>query len=382
MTPAARAAAAIGILDRWLAGQPAEQALTNWGRACRYAGSGDRQAVRDQVFEAIRCRRSFAHRGGSGTGRGLMLGAVRARGDDPAAIFDGAGHAPAALGPDEAVDPGPATGLAVLDCPDWLAPALQAALGPDFGPVMQALRHRAPVFLRVNTARTDRARAMAELAAEGIMATPHPLAETALQVIDGARKIQTSQCFAKGLVELQDAASQAVVQALDITPGMPVLDYCAGGGGKSLALAARGARVTAHDADAGRMRDLPARTARAGVKVALTATPGPHPMVLADAPCSGSGSWRRAPEGKWALTPARLADLVALQARILDLAAALVSPGGILAYATCSMIGAENGAQIDAFLTRTPGWTRLGDHRFTPLDGGDGFFLAQLRRVS
>ncbi|MGQ0564150.1 MAG: RsmB/NOP family class I SAM-dependent RNA methyltransferase [Gemmobacter sp.] len=385
MTPAARHQAAIGVLDRWLTGTPAEQALTNWGRASRYAGSGDRQAVRDIVFDAIRCRRSFAHRGGADSGRGLVLGGLRARGDDPGAVFTGLGHAPEALGPSEADDPGLATGLVALDCPDWLGPDLQAALGADFVPVMSALRHRAPVFLRVNTARIDASDAGVRLLAEGIGTVPHPLAETALLVTDGARKIQTSQCFAEGLVELQDAASQAVVQALPVTPGLAVLDYCAGGGGKALALAARGARVTAHDADAGRMRDLSVRAARAGARIARVPpgqAPDPHPLVLVDAPCSGSGSWRRVPEGKWALTPARLADLVGLQARILEAAAALVAPGGLLAYATCSMIEAENGVQVAAFLARVPGWSLVGEHRFTPLQGGDGFFLAQLRRVA
>ncbi len=385
MTPAARAAAAIDVLDRWLGGAPAEQALTNWGRASRYAGSGDRHAVRDIVFEAIRCRRSFAHRGGAATGRGLVLGGLRARGDDPDACFTSQGHAPEPLDAGEALDPGPATGLAALDCPDWLGPVLQASLGVDFAPVMQALRHRAPVFLRVNIARTDRAAAIARLAAEGIIAVPHTLAATALEVRDGARKIHTSQCFADGWVELQDAASQAVVQALAVMPGLPVLDYCAGGGGKALALAARGARVSAHDADAGRMRDLPTRAARAGGRVTLVPpgqVPAPHPLVLVDAPCSGSGSWRRAPEGKWTLTPARLVELTALQARIIDVAAGLVTPSGLLAYATCSMFEAENGAQVAAFLARTPGWTLVQQHRFTPLDGGDGFYLAQLRRVA
>ena len=385
MTPAACVAAAIGVLDRWLGGVPAEQALTNWGRASRYAGSGDRHAVRDIVFDAIRCRRSHAHRGGAATGRGLALGGIRERGEDPATIFTGQGHAPGPLTAQESADPGPATGLAALDCPDWLGPVLQAALGADFAPVMAALRHRAPVFLRVNAARIDRAGAIARLAAEGIIALPHAMADSALLVQEGARKIHLSQCFAEGIVELQDAASQAVVQALPISQGLPVLDYCAGGGGKALALAARGAAVTAHDADAGRMRDLAPRAARAGAAIAFVPpgqVPAPHPLVLTDAPCSGSGSWRRAPEGKWALTPARLADLLALQARILDAAARLVTPGGLLGYATCSMIEAENGAQVKAFLARTQGWTLVQEHRFTPLDGGDGFFLAQLRRVA
>jgi 16S rRNA (cytosine967-C5)-methyltransferase len=384
MTPAARVAAAIGVLDRWLAGTPAEQALTNWGRASRYAGSGDRLAVRDLVFDAVRCRRSFAMRGGGDTGRGLILGGLREAGVDPATVFTGQGHAPSPLWGAEAADPGPATGPAAFDCPDWLVPVLQSSLFDDFPAVMAALRHRAPVFLRVNTARISRADAQERLASEGIATDPHPLAETALQVREGARKIQTSQSFANGLVELQDAASQAVVAELPVMPGLSALDYCAGGGGKSLALAAMGARVTAHDADPRRMRDLPARATRAGAVVTVLPAgqaPGLHALVLADAPCSGSGSWRRAPEAKWSLTADRLKALAAVQADILDRAARLVAPDGTLAYATCSLLTVENEAQVQAFLLRAPGWICLHQRRFTPLDGGDGFYVAQLRRV-
>jgi 16S rRNA (cytosine967-C5)-methyltransferase len=160
-----------------------------------------------------------------------------------------------------------------------------------------------------------------------------------------------------------------------------VLDYCAGGGGKALALAARGAAVTAHDADPGRMRDLPARAARAGARVEIEAAPaGAFDLVLCDAPCSGSGTWRRAPEAKWRLTPERLAALTELQAQILDQAAPLVAPGGALAYATCSLLEAENGAQTADFLARHPGWQLENERRLTPLEGGDGFYLALLRR--
>jgi 16S rRNA (cytosine967-C5)-methyltransferase len=385
MTPSARLAAAIAVLDRWLAGTPAEQALTNWGRASRYAGSGDRLAVRDLVFEALRCRRSFAHRGGAETGRGLMLGALRERGEDPAAHFTGQGHAPAPLTEAESADPGRAAGLVALDCPEWLGPILQSSLGPDFAPVMQALRHRAPVFLRVNLALADRPSAIARLAAEGIACAAHALADSALLVTEGARKIHQSQAFADGLVELQDAASQAVVAALPVTPGLPVLDFCAGGGGKALALAARGARVTAHDANPARLRDLAPRAARAQADIAVL-PPGPPqgtwPLVLADAPCTGSGAWRRAPEGKWSLTPAGLTGLLALQASVLDQAACCVAPGGCIGYATCSVIEAENGAQIAAFLRRSPGWRLVGESRFSPLQGGDGFYLAQVLRVA
>jgi len=386
MTPGARLSAAIAVLDRVLAGAPAEQALTNWARASRFAGSGDRVVIRDLVFGALRCRRSFAALGGAPTGRGLILGGLRDGGGEAAALFTGEGHAPLPLTGAEAAAPPDLPELVALDCPDWLAAPLRASLGPDFTPVMAALRQRASVFLRVNTARLTRAEALVALAAEGIAARSHPLADTALEVTENARRIHLSRCYLDGLVELQDVASQAVVQALPMAPGMRVLDYCAGGGGKTLALAARGGlRLFAHDADPRRMRDLPARAARAGVQVRLTDTVAarrnaPYDLVLVDAPCSGSGSWRRAPEGKWTLDADRLAALGATQAAILDAAAPLVASRGRLAYVTCSLLDAENGAQIAAFLARSAGWQRLSSRRLTPLDGGDGFFLAILGR--
>ena len=384
VTPAARAGAAIAVLDRWLAGTPVEQALTNWGRASRYAGSGDRAAVRDIVFDAVRCRRSFAALGGGMTGRGLVLGALRAAGTDPATLFTGQGHAPP---PPTAADAGhPPEGLDALDCPDWLAPALQASLGPDFAPVMMALRHRAPLFLRAHAGRTTRAAAIAALAGEGIRAQPHPLASFAIEVTENARKVQSGAAYAAGLVEVQDAASQAVVEALPLTDGARVLDLCAGGGGKTLAMAARAdLSLHAHDADPRRMADLARRAARAGAAVAITMAPESLPafdLVLADVPCSGSGSWRRSPDGKWSLTAGRLQALLATQAAILDRAAGLVAAGGCLAYATCSLLDAENGAQVAAFRARHPGWQVGAVRRLTPLDGGDGFFLALLRRTA
>ncbi|EEW25538.1 RsmB/NOP family class I SAM-dependent RNA methyltransferase [Rhodobacter ferrooxidans] len=386
MTPAARLSAAIDILDRVLAGNSAEQALTNWGRASRFAGSGDRLAVRDLVFAAIRCRRSFAALGGAETGRGLVLGGLRDAGVDPGPLFTGQGHAPPPLTEADSLPPTELPDLVALDCPDWLAPPLRAALGADFAPVMAALRARASVFLRVNSARISREGAIAALASEGIAAQPHGLSSFALEVTENARKIQSSQTYLTGLVELQDAASQAVVQALPLRSGQRVLDYCAGGGGKTLAMAAAGGlQLFAHDANPRRMRDLPARAERAGVRLRLLETAdlprhAPFDLVLTDVPCSGSGSWRRAPEAKWALTPARLAELCRIQAGILDRVAPLVAPGGHLAYATCSMLQAENSAQIAAFLARSPGWLLQSSRLFTPLDGGDGFFVAILRR--
>jgi len=223
VTPAARVAAAMGVLDQISAGNPAEKALTNCGRASRFAGSGDRAALRDLVFGALRCRRSFAALGGADTGRGLMIGALRAEGRAPGEIFTGIGHAPAALTGDEGAGAVP-EGLAALDCPDWLGEPLQRALGPEFAAVMGLLQRRAPAFVRVNLARGSRDAAVAALAAEGILALPHRLAETALELGQGARKLQSSRAYADGLVDLQDAASQAVVAAMPLAGAGRVLD--------------------------------------------------------------------------------------------------------------------------------------------------------------
>ena len=382
MIAAARISAAIEVLDRILAGTPVDASLTNWGRANRFAGSGDRAAIRDLVFDALRCKRSFAAYGGAQTGRGLMLGWVRATGQNEAAVFSGAGHAPGLVGETETACA--LTDLETLDCPDWLAPRLKQSLGAAFAPVMAALQTRAPVVLRVNLARISLKMAQARLAEEGIETAVHAMADTALQVVTPTRKILTTKLYLDGLIELQDAASQAVVAAIPLTNGQSVLDYCAGAGGKALALAAR-ANITlsAHDAEPARMRDLPARAARAKAKITVVTNPAgqaPYDVVLADVPCSGSGSWRRDPAGKWALTDARLAQLTDLQASILDQTAPLVAPLGMLAYTTCSLLAEENQDQIKGFLARHPEWHQQTHHHFTPLDGGDGFFLAILKR--
>ncbi|WP_226621659.1 RsmB/NOP family class I SAM-dependent RNA methyltransferase [Alloyangia pacifica] len=386
MTPGARLQAAAEVLDRIAAGTPAEQALLGWSRGARYAGSKDRAAVRDHVFDVLRRWRSTAAQGGGESGRARLIGLLRQQGVVPESLFTGEGHAPAALSDDEQAAGRAPEGAEARDLPDWIDTLLAESLGDAAGAAAEALRERAPVFLRVNTLRGDLATAQAALAGEGIETRPHPLAAGALEVTAGARRIAQSQAFAEGLVELQDVASQAVVAALPLVPGMRVLDYCAGGGGKALAMAARlqgskGGEVAAHDADPRRMSDLPARAKRAGARVQAVAKPkGPYDLVLCDVPCSGSGAWRRSPEGKWRLTPERLDELTGVQAGILDIATRLVTPGGLLAYATCSMLAVENAAQIEAFLARHPGWTLEQQRQFVPGDGGDGFFSAQLRR--
>jgi 16S rRNA (cytosine967-C5)-methyltransferase len=387
LTPAARVAAAIEVLDQILDGMAAEKALTVWARRSRFAGSGDRAALRDLVFDALRCKRSAAALGGAMTGRGLMLGLLRAEGGDPSAIFNGQGHAPAALDPaEQAAGRLPEPGPEACDMPDWLWPQFCDSLGERAEKIARILQTRGPVMLRVNLRKASLFAAQAALADEGIVAEPDPIASTALHVQSGARKLAQTQAYLNGLVELQDGSSQAVMDMLDLPEHGKILDFCAGGGGKALAMAARSkARIWAHDVQASRMKDLPARTERAGVQIGILdqtefADHAPFDLVLCDAPCSGSGAWRRAPEAKWALTAERLAELARIQDGILDQAEALVGANGCLAYATCSVLETENEARQAAFLARHPAWRCTFAQRWAPGPAGDGFFLAQFRR--
>lgn len=387
MTPAARQAAAIAILDDWCAGAAPEQALTRWARRSRFAGSKDRAAVRDIVYDCVRAARSFAALGQGEDGRAMVLGRLRALGDDPDPVFSGERFAPDPLTENERreVDVSTLSDAVRYDLPVWVVPLFEASLGNDWRAVAEILKTRAPVFLRVNVARIERAEAQARLADEGIVTVPHRLSETALEVTEGARRVHLSKAYEQGLVEIQDAASQAILDVLGIVPGVTFLDYCAGGGGKALAAAAQGAKVSAHDIDAGRMKDIPGRASRAGATVEILSperVTKTYEVVFADAPCSGSGSWRRAPHGKWLFSPGRLEELTALQARILDDITAFVEPEGQLAYATCSLLREENEDQVRAFVNRHPAWTCVTERRLTPLDGADGFYIAVLRKTT
>lgn len=195
MKPGARVAAAIEILDEYLSGTPAEQALTGWARRHRFAGSKDRAAIRDHVFDALRRLRSAAGLGGGKIGRAIMIGLMRGQGVDPDTLFTGEGHAPAPLTDQERSLTATLSRAERLDCPDWLLPQVEDSLGPETEAVLEALRHRAPVFLRVNTARTTREGVQRTLAQEGIVAQPHPLASTALEVLENPRKSMVRRLF-------------------------------------------------------------------------------------------------------------------------------------------------------------------------------------------
>lgn len=384
MTPAARVAAAIEILDLWVAGQPVEQALTRWARRSRFAGSKDRAAVRDHVFDALRLKETAATRGAGEDGRRLMLGLMRHRGEDVSALFTGEGFAPAALDATERAAPSLQDVKFQWNLPNWLAQKFQEDLGARAQETALALTARAPVTLRANLRKATPAQAAKELERAGISTVANAVTASALTVTEGSRKLRQAKPYLDGLVEIQDAASQAVVA--DLPEASHCLDYCAGGGGKALALAAQNnRRVTAHDVDAGRMRDIGPRAARAGVRIDIAestelSTLAPFDLVLCDAPCSGSGAWRRNPEGKWRITEERLAFLCKTQQKVLAQASELVSETGWLIYATCSVLRVENETAVDEFVSAHPDWVCTFSQRFDVTSNGDGFFVAHLRR--
>ena len=389
MTPAARVQAAIEILDLVIDsarddGPPADALVTRYFRTRRYAGSKDRRAVRELVFRAIR---RTAERPDSG--RAAIVGLAE---DDPTLLeLFGQPRGPQPPGEGEPASP---PGIV----PQWLMPELSPLAGPEEWP---ALIERAPLDLRVNIARTTRQAMLAAFP----QAQPTPLSPWGLRLPPDSR-IDDSAAYREGLVEVQDEGSQLIALACDPQPEQRILDLCAGAGGKALALAAAasGATILAADANRARLSKLAPRAARAGAVIdtrlidpqreldQLDDWLGSADLVLVDAPCSGSGTWRRNPEARWRLTPERLDRVAALQRRLLDIAAELVRPGGALVYAVCSLFTREGETQIEAFLgsrsdwiaqdiLRAAGRLQTKGRLLTPAhDATDGFFIARLAR--
>lgn len=391
MTPAARVAAAIDILDLVIAaaegqGAPADRIVADWARGHRYAGSKDRRAIRELVYAAIRACGPVPS-----SGRAAML-LLAQRDPDLAALFDGSPYGPPAIGEGEQAATG---GVA----PWWLVESLAASdiAGPDAA----ALLGRAPLDIRVNTLKADRATLILPESAEEL---PLP---NALRLPSGTQ-VEQWPAYLDGLIEVQDLGSQLACMAVGAAPGKLVIDLCAGAGGKTLALAAamanQGTLIVA-DSDRRRLGQLAPRAARAGANVAETVLLNPGrelealepwlaraDAVLVDAPCSGTGTWRRNPEGRWRLTSRELDKLTELQARLLDVASALVKPGGRLVYITCSLLDEEGAGQVDRFLSTHPdfaatplalplGQPRGPGHRLHPArNGTDGFFIASLSK--
>ena len=418
MTPSARLQAAIEILGALEeTGAPADRFIREWFRARRYAGSKDRAAVGERVFSVLRHRASFAWRMQSEAPRALAIASVAAESDDAAnvaAVFSGEGYGAAALSEEEcAAIAAPARESPPLhvqgEFPAWLEPELARSLGENLLAEMRAMGERAPVDLRVNTLKATRADALQALRAEGFSAEPTLYAPTGIRLARDEKlsALSRSPLFEQGCFDFQDEAAQIAAALCAAKPGERILDLAAGAGGKALALAAamqNAGEILACDIDEARLAQLAPRAARAGASIIhprlLTGEPpaGPFEAVFVDAPCSGTGTWRRQPELKWRLTPARLAALTRTQDGLLDTAGAL-APGRIV-YATCSLLKCENEDRIAAFLERHPGFALRAaseiwaaetgsaappgtDRCFnaSPLrTGTDGFFAAVLAR--
>jgi len=389
MTPSARTQAAIELLDAIVAaardsGAAADTLIARYFSTRRYAGSKDRRAVRELVYEAIR------HAGARPeSGRAAMLALANAN-PELAATFDGSAHGPAPIVPDEPV----ATGGAA---PTWLINRLKSA-GINAAE-QKALIGRAPLDLRINALREIDT---ADLG-EPIPGLPHG------RRLPSGTQVDTLDAYREGAIEVQDAGSQFVTMAARAAPGQRVVDLCAGAGGKTLALAATMANegnILASDTDRARLSRLTPRAERAGVSIvetrlldpgheALTLADwaGSADVVLIDAPCSGTGTWRRNPEARWRLSPARLDKLVLTQRQLLGIGAKLVKPGGVLVFIVCSLLDEEGAGQAAAFLASHLDWTadtldlpagrpHGPGVRLTPAhDATDGFFVARLKRA-
>ncbi len=416
MTPSARLQAAIEILDALLASrEPAEKALKTWGAAHRFAGSGDRRAIAQRVYACLR------HGQVAKDGRGLVAASLMLDDgldlDAVLAMYSGLNHAPAPLD-DAAIAALRALTPGAVQLGSYIEGQLARSFGKDWPAEARSLmQDRAPLDIRVNLAVSYPVAVQARLADVSIAAVPTPFVTAGLRLAGGV-DVQALDVFKEGGFEVQDEGSQIVAALCAVRSGDLVVDYCAGGGGKTLALAAglKGGRLIACDIDDRRLAAIVPRLKRAGVNAELRKIGSrgeslddlnrAADRVLVDAPCSGSGTWRRHPEGAWRITPEEINRLAALQLKILTQAATLVKPGGILAYVTCSVLASENGAVCERFEARNQGFqplaisdavagaplTPAGRERLAALakanqlqlsprrTGTDGFFIALFER--
>ena len=431
MTPAARLAAAIEVFGNLESERrPATDALKAWGLAHRFAGSGDRAAIAGLVYDALRRRASSAWIMGADSPRAILLGMLkRERGLDLEAIArlaDGAGYGPAALTDAErkqleAADMASAPAHVAGDYPEWLDAHFTRAFGDVRAEEGAALASRAPLDLRVNTLRVDvdkAAKMLSDLKPEPARWSPWGL-RIRLAADAKSPAIHAEPAFLKGMIEVQDEGSQLAALFSGAKPGEQVVDLCAGAGGKTLALAAmmqNKGQVFATDDDKRRLAPIHDRLARSGARNVQVRTPksvggeiddlaGRCDLVLIDAPCTGTGAWRRNPDAKWRMRPGALEQRQKEQAGILDRAAALLKAGGRIAYITCSVLPPENGDQIRAFVARHPEfavvppaqtvtvlWDKAEEFAAATLQspegllmtprrtGTDGFFVSVLRK--
>jgi len=368
--------AAVEVLDDVLERHhPATTALADWGKSHRFAGSGDRAAIGNLVYDVLRRRLSLAARMGSDVPRALVIAAagpaLALSPEAVAAAADGSQHALEPLSPDEKVGlaralPDDAADWVQGDIPEWLAASFRRVFGPRTAAEGAGLATRAPVDLRVNTLKADREKVLKALAPFGAVAARWSPVGVRIAPSAGPGRtpnVEAEASHGKGWFEVQDEASQIAALMAGAAPREQALDLCAGAGGKTLALAAgmqNTGQIYAYDRDKAQLRPIFERLKRAGVRnaqvldagdeAALTRLGARFDCVLVDAPCTGSGVWRRRPDAKWRLRPAQLAERIEEQATVLALAAGLVKPGGRLVYVTCSVLAEENADQVDRFL--------------------------------
>src|SRR4051794_18174090 len=431
MTPAARLSAAIELIETIDAQRvPAAKALKEWGTAHRYAGSGDRAAIAGLVWDVLRRRASSAWVMGEDSSRARVLGMLKVeRGMDTdaiAALCDGSRFAPAPLSEGEraalaARSTTDAPPHIAGDYPEWLDGALADAFGDQRAAEAAAMASRAPLDLRVNTLKAAREKVLASTGHLGTAATPWSPLGLRIELGADARNpgIHAEEAFIKGAIEVQDEGSQLATLLSGAKPGEQVIDLCAGAGGKTLALAAMmqgKGRLIATDHDKRQLAPIHERLSRAGVHNADVRTPkgandtladirASADLVLIDAPCTGTGTWRRNPDAKWRMRPGALEVRLKDQVAVLDRAADLVKPGGRIAYITCSVLPPDNGDQIRAFVARHPEfsvvppsqtmsvlWYKAEDFAAATLQsaegllmtprrtGTDGFFVSVIRK--
>lgn len=429
MTPAARIEAAIEVLADILARRrPAPDALKDWGLTHRFAGSKDRASIASLVYDALRRRSSAAWLMGAQEARPIMLGALRLQRhlapSAIAALANGERHAPAALTDEELArldgDVADAPDHVRADAPEWLWPSLASLFGNAAAAELSAMAERAPVDIRVNELKTGRRKLAAELEHLAPVATPISPDGLRFTVSEDGRgpSLQTEKAFIDGLFEIQDEGSQLAARLSAARAGETLIDLCAGAGGKTLALAAlmqnRG-QIFAADTDSRRLAPIYERLKRSGARNVQVRSPRRRgedvlsdltegaDIVFVDAPCTGSGTWRRNPDAKWRLRPGALEERIRDQAAVLDEAARLTKPGGRVVYVTCSVLPQENDEAAAAFLARDGrfsavppaemaetaglgGLTRFGSPaglglQMSPLrTGTDGFYVSMLRR--
>jgi 16S rRNA (cytosine967-C5)-methyltransferase len=431
MTPAARLSAAIEVFaDIEARRRPAGDALKDWGLSHRFAGSGDRAGIAGLVYDALRRKASSAWLMGETTARAVLIGMLRReRGfatPDIAALCSGARFAPAPLTEAEtaALDSGTLAAAPAHvqgDYPDWLDPYFARVFGDERAAEGEALASRAPLDLRVNTlisARDDVLPRLSHLGASSTRWSPEGL-RIRLAADAKSPAIHAEPVYLKGQIEIQDEGSQLAALLSGAKPGEQVIDLCAGAGGKTLALAAamdNHGQIYATDSDKRRLAAIHERIARADARNIQVRTPkgdasvladlaGRADLVLIDAPCTGTGTWRRNPDAKWRIRPGSLAQRLKEQAAVLERAAGLVKPGGRIAYITCSALNEENGDQVRAFAAGHPDFSvekpgdvakALGERAYlfsravlisdegllmTPRrTDTDGFFVSLLRR--